>query len=273
LCPLSRRSIAGQTEAQGEIMRKLFFTAFVLCCLPLAATAQTYTTSMIGAGEAPAAGDPNGSGVGIVTIDGTTVHWTIVVRDLGSTITAAHIHESPAGTPGDVVIGFSPLNFVDGVASGTATGVDQALINRIKADPPGFYINVHTTQFPGGAIRGQLEQGCTQSDSTLCVNGNRFRVNAAWAANNQVGLGHAVRLTSDTGYFWFFTQENVEIVLKSLNACPPVFSNHWVFASGLTNVEVDLTVIDTQVGTFKRYQNPPDTPFETILDTAAFACP
>src|SRR5688500_2459795 len=237
-------------------MRKLLFITFVVCCLPLAATAQTFTTLLTGAGEAPGPGDPNGSGVSIVTIDGTTVHWTVVVRDLGATITAAHIHEGAAGgSPGPVRVGFSPLNFVDGVATGTATGVAQNIIDGIKANPAGFYVNVHTTQLPVGAVRGQLEQGCLQSDATLCINANRFRVNTAWAANNQVGLGHAVKLTSDTGYFWFFTQENVEVVVKVLNACV-AFPNQWVFAAGLTDVKVDMTVIDTSTGALKRYQNP-----------------
>ncbi len=35
--------------------------------------------------------------------------------------------------------------------------VTQAEIDAILANPSGFYINVHTTDFPGGAIRGQLQ--------------------------------------------------------------------------------------------------------------------
>jgi hypothetical protein len=254
-------------------MRKLLFITFVVCCLPLAATAQTFTTLLIGPNEAPAAFDPDGMGVSVVRIDGTTVHWLVFQREIGPTITGAHIHEAPAGSAAGVALGFSPLNFIDGVASGTATNVDQALINRIKANPAGFYVNVHTPTYPGGAIRGQLEQGCLQSDSTLCVNSNRFRVNTGWSANNQASLGHSVKLTGDTGYFWFFNPENVEIVLKSLNACAPPFNNHWVFTAGLTNVAVDITVIDTQTGAFKHYQNPAETDFDPQFDTAAFACP
>jgi hypothetical protein len=60
-----------------------------------------------------------------------------------------------AGCPGDVVVNFNPV-FSGGTATGTVT-VDQGLANEIAGNPAGFYVNVHTGEFPNGAIRGQLK--------------------------------------------------------------------------------------------------------------------
>ena len=80
-------------------------------------------------------------------------------------------------------------------------------------------------------------------------------------------------LTPDSGYFWFFDPANVELTVKVLNGCA-VNNHYWVFAAGLTNVNVVLTVTDTQTGQTKSYTNPQGRTYLTILDTGAFAtCP
>ena len=82
-------------------------------------------------------------------------------------------------------------------------------------------------------------------------------------------------LTEDSGYFWFFGENNVEVTVKVLNACSlEGFNNFWVFAAGMTDVEVTLTVVDTQTGQIQTYGNEFGTPFQPILDTSAFStCP
>jgi hypothetical protein len=52
-----------------------------------------------------------------------------------------------------------------------------------------------------------------------------------------------------------------------------VNDHFWVFAAGLTDVEVEITVTDTVSGTWKSYRNPPHTAFLPIQDTLAFDCP
>ena len=87
------------------------------------------------------------------------------------------------------------------------------------------------------------------------------------------GAGQAVPLTTDTGYFWFFTPNNVEMVLKAVNGCA-FNSTYWIFAGGLTDVNVVTTVTDTQTGTVKTYTNPQGTAFQPLQDTSAFpSCP
>ena len=66
------------------------------------------------------------------------------------------------------------------------------------------------------------------------------------------GTGTAIALTADTGYFWFFSASNVELVVKVLDAC--TFDDRfWVYAAGLTDVEVTLTVTDVRNGTVRTY--------------------
>ncbi|MDP9122710.1 MAG: hypothetical protein M3O15_15295 [Acidobacteriota bacterium] len=87
------------------------------------------------------------------------------------------------------------------------------------------------------------------------------------------GQAHVVDLTDDTGYLWFFSADNVELVVKVLNGCG-VNGHYWVFAGGLTNVDFCMRVADTTTEGFTQYCNRPDTAFEPVEDTSAFAsCP
>lgn len=115
---------------------------------------------------------------------------------------------------------------------------------------------------------------CTQSATSLCLNGNRFQVTAHWTTpDGKSGDGQVVRLTADSGYFWFFSPTSAEVTVKILNGCA-IGGNYWVFAAGMTNVEVDLNVTDTKTGMTKTYRNPQGGTFATILDTSAFpSCP
>jgi hypothetical protein len=120
-----------------------------------------------------------------------------------------------------------------------------------------------------------LVVGCFSDDTALCLNGGRFRVTATWETPDTTsGSAHAMQLTGDTGYLWFFGAANVEAVIKVLNGCP-VNGHYWVFAGGLTNVELNLLVEDLAQEEISRpYANPQGQPFEPIQDTSAFAaCP
>lgn len=117
--------------------------------------------------------------------------------------------------------------------------------------------------------------GCLSDATTLCLNDGRFQVTAQWRTpDGTSGKGQAVPLASDSGYFWFFGPGNVELVVKALNACTQATPRYWVFASGLTDVAVDLVVTDTKTNTTKTYTNPLGRAFAPIQDTNAFAtCP
>ena len=76
------------------------------------------------------------------------------------TINGLHIHQAPKGQNGAVVVnsGVTSVADADGkgnittVVTGTAAGTLQAILNN----PRGYYVNLHTTVNPGGAIRQQL---------------------------------------------------------------------------------------------------------------------
>ena len=117
---------------------------------------------------------------------------------------------------------------------------------------------------------------CVDSATTLCLLNKRFKVEATYrTAGGQTGAAKAVRLTDETGYFWFFNASNIEAVFKLLNACTPSLGNRfWVFAGGLTDVEVVTVVTDTTANVSFTYRNTLGTPFQPITDLTSFAtCP
>lgn len=111
---------------------------------------------------------------------------------------------------------------------------------------------------------------CVPSATAMCLNNGRFRVEAAFQApTGQSGQAQVVKLTDDSGYLWFFSSTNIELIVKVLNGCG-VNNRYWVFAGGLTNVQVLLIVTDTETGIQKRYTNPQGTPYQPLQDTNAF---
>jgi hypothetical protein len=115
---------------------------------------------------------------------------------------------------------------------------------------------------------------CAPGATTLCLVNGRFAVTAAYLTDRgPSGPAQAVQLTPDTGYFWFFSAGNVEVVLKILDGCA-LDDSYWVFAGGLTNVQVTITVTDTRTGSMKTYTNPQDHAFQPLQDTRALpVCP
>jgi hypothetical protein len=120
--------------------------------------------------------------------------------------------------------------------------------------------------------RPKLLQSCTPTTTDLCLTGNRFSVSVEWEDfQGNAGVGTAVPLTSDTGYFWFFDDANVELVVKVLDGTW-LNGHYWVFYGSLSNVEYTLTVTDTSTGEVRTYTNPSGN-FGSVGDTEAFAVP
>ncbi|HEX5760482.1 MAG TPA: hypothetical protein VF121_14950 [Thermoanaerobaculia bacterium] len=107
----------------------------------------------------------------------------------------------------------------------------------------------------------------------LLLHGGRFRVEVAWTDfAGQHGAGRPVPgASSASGLFWFFAQENWELLIKVLDAC--AFNGQWwVLGAAATNVQYTVVVHDTATGAVWRYENPLGRRSPAILDTTAFAC-
>ncbi len=134
--------------------------ALVMLVRPGAANALQGDTvlaaTLAGAEEAPDPGDPDGAGTATVVLRSASseVCWELTASNITLPAAAAHIHDGARGVAGPVVV---PLSAPDatGAASGCATA-DAALLTRIMQNPETFYVNVHTSDFPAGAVRGQL---------------------------------------------------------------------------------------------------------------------
>lgn len=131
--------------------------------------------------------------------------------------------------------------------------------------------NVWFTEHGAGRI-GKVELVASPDARSLYLGGNRFVVTATWISPNGSGDAHGVPMTSDTGYFWFTDAANVELVVKVLDGCG-VNNHRWVFAGGLTNDNVVLTVTDSQTQQSHQYVNAQGTAFQPVQDTGTFPCP
>jgi len=111
-----------------------------------------------GAAEVPGPGDEDAVGVAFITFDSSTgeVCYDVAVANITLPADKMHIHKAEAGTKGDVVIPFPTAPDADGVATGCTTVEDMTLLQDLAANPTGYYVNVHTTDFPDGAARAQL---------------------------------------------------------------------------------------------------------------------
>ena len=158
----------------------LLALAAAMVLAPAAAQAQTTIIKAVASGpaEAPPNGSP-GSSVASFEIDGNLLRAEVPFRDLLGTSVAAHIHCcTTAAFTGTAPIALPFEDFPTGVTNGfysqafdlsdasiyapafltafggTAASASAALIDAINDNTA--YLNIHTTQFPGGEIRGFL---------------------------------------------------------------------------------------------------------------------
>lgn len=126
-----------------------------------------YTAWLLGANEVPTPGDPDGTGAATVSFAAVDAMNTEVCFDLAysgiADPTMAHIHEGAANVPGPIVVDFgapTPDTF-----SGCVT-VPNTDAQPIIDSPADYYVNVHNSEYPAGAIRGQLAEGPQPAGAT-----------------------------------------------------------------------------------------------------------
>ena len=190
----------------------------------------------------------------------TDVDVTLHVTDMRTGLTKDY--RNPLGT-GFTLIRDGPFACPAGL-----TGELPPVKAAAKADSAGEIAFV-----PAAIPEPAPEAACVANATTLCLMGERFQVRAAYRDyGGNVGTGQAAPLTPDTGTFWFFNPANVEAVVKMVSFCGGGSKNVAVYAGGLTDLGVTLTVTDIQTGLVKTYTNPLGTGFTLIRD-GPFACP
>jgi hypothetical protein len=119
-----------------------------------------FTTVLSGANErpVPATGsDLTGTALVTINLGQSRLCWDLDYTTT-QTVTAAHIHHAPAGSAAGVIFGFFNPPTSNGIVNSGCRSGDPVLLRDIATHPEDYYVNVHTTTFPGGAGRGQLSK-------------------------------------------------------------------------------------------------------------------
>lgn len=204
----------------------------------------------------------------IKVLDGRGIndhHWLFygALSDVAYTITAedlvagtVQVYENPPGTfCGDAdVSAFPDTAFPDPAFPEPSNASPSIAAGSSKADvpwipsPPGERARVR-----GSAATEQPPGACRDLPGILCFY-DRFEVSATWATDDDAGQATPIPFSTETGLFWFFGGNNVELAVKILDGTP-INGKHWVFYGALSDVEYEIDVFDTVTGTTKTYRN------------------
>jgi len=239
------REALGETEPPGD----------------LAFSAATYTAAE-GAGEAT---------IEVIRRNGVTGPVSVDYQATAGTATAGADFTPVSGT----------LTFADG-DGGPRSFTIPLLDDDEEEDPETVELRLMDPTGGAGLVDPRTavltvgdDEPCTPDLRTLCLNDERFRLRVSWR-DFEDGTGEGTALpfgTDDSGLFWFFDDDNWEMLVKVIDGCG--FNGHyWLFSAATTNVEYTLTVTDTLTGEVATYTNPLGVRADAITDTEAFAtCP
>jgi hypothetical protein len=120
----------------------------------------TLVAELLGPNEVPKKGPENARGTALLLISRPdtgpgTICFQLDAFNIKLPAAAAHIHAGAKGVAGPIVVPLAPPDAFNH-SRGCAKGVDRALITQILTHPYDYYVNVHTSDFPGGAMRGQI---------------------------------------------------------------------------------------------------------------------
>lgn len=239
-------------------------------------------------------GTPTQSGSYPITVTATDANgctgsrgYTLVVASAGCSVITLSPTSLPGGTVGTAYAanvtasgGTPPYAFA--LTSGTLPAGLTFSNGAFSATPTqsgSFPITVTVTDYDGctgsrayALVIQPAGGGCTTGGTNLCIQSSRFSIHVNWT-NRYVqpplsGVGTAVGLTSDTGYFWFFNTSNVELIIKVLDG-RAVNGKFWVFYGALKDVEYTIFVTDTQTGGTHNYFSANGS-LKSVADVNAF---
>jgi len=142
-----------RTEIRSLVPAALLVLAGALVAMPAQAEIIYYQLQLSGS----QAGDGDGEAHGTLSIDTDTgrIVWGLYYSNIAAP-TAMHIHRGAAGAGGGVIV---PLNVESKLGAGALTGTataDLDAVAEILGGAENFYVNIHTADFPRGALRAQL---------------------------------------------------------------------------------------------------------------------
>lgn len=216
----------------------------------------------------------------------TDVAVRMTVRDLHAGSPFAGVATSMAEKTWTTALGdrFDPISDLEAFATcgplpaaSAAAGYGR---NVLSGAPLGAFDRRRAGGGHGSGSRGGPDRlrslaaaaACTGDDGSLCLQNGRYDVRANWRVGEETGAATGVPRTVDTGMFWFFSPDNVELVVKVLDGCA-LNGHRWVLMGGLTDVGVEVVVRDAMSDTeAKAYRSPEGSPFATMFDVTAFPC-
>ena len=128
----------------------------------------TYTAALKGSNEAPTPNTSTATGAATATLTSGVLTYSVTFAGLSSGATAGHIHIGIPGVAGPAIVGFSGVTSTSGTLTGTVNMTAANVANTsatlvisgdslLKAINNGnAYVNIHSSNFPSGEIRGQL---------------------------------------------------------------------------------------------------------------------
>ncbi|MEV5528980.1 CHRD domain-containing protein [Streptomyces prunicolor] len=178
----------------------------------------------------PAVGDKDGSAVALMRIQGHAVSFAFTWTGTG-TPNMAHLHEGEQGSNGDVKIPFFMKTLKDGsrYVYGTVNVADSGLLKDIAVHPERFYFNLHTAEFPGGAVRGQALTLPSGIDLPNTIRNS--------SVSGVVKGAQVYACTKQADGSYAFTQDNVDATLQgdiqhSFAKAGPAGPPQWIAKDG-----------------------------------------
>ena len=141
---------------KGRLLLIGLLSATSMLAMPMAHAGSTnQKADLAGSEEVPAPGPASAKGTATITLDdaANTVCYQLTYEGI-SKPTQAHIHTGAKGVAGPVAVNFD-------IAKNGDKGcvpADPTVLAQIRDNPAGHYVNIHTAEYPAGAMRGQLSK-------------------------------------------------------------------------------------------------------------------
>jgi hypothetical protein len=162
--------------------------------VPTPTVVKEWTVPLSPKNESPARPGRTETGTVIIQlISDNTIKYSITINGLAASdaLSAAHIHAGDVISNGPIVLGFDPV-FTGGAATGTLQDIRTSFIDSLKDDANDLYFNVHSTQQPGGLMRGQLNVAIDMAEDIVLLGANEVPAVTTTAAGLAI-----LRLTHD----------------------------------------------------------------------------